>query len=93
MRLKKERVALLARTLVERLIEQHLIRVTGAPAGLVASVDRIITDELLLEDRVDAEVRKILETYRSQIDQGQVDERRMFLMIKKQLAKERGIIL
>jgi hypothetical protein len=93
MRLKKERVAALARTLVERLIEQHLIRAVGAPAGLVATVDRIITDELLLEDRVDAEVRKILESYRSQIDQGQVDERKVFLMIKKQLAKERGIIL
>jgi len=93
MRLKKERVAVLARTLAERLVEQHLIRPVAPLTDLVATLERIITDELMVEDRIDAEVRNILEAYRSQIEKGQVDEHKMFLMIKKQLVKERGIIL
>ncbi len=93
MRLKKERVAALARILVDQLTEQRLIRLEATKAELVSSLEQIITDELMIEDRLDAEVRQILDTYKAQIEKGQVDERTMFLMIKKQLAKERGMIL
>jgi len=93
MRLKKERIAALSRTLVEQLIDQHLVRLVTPKTELTAHLDQIISDELMIEDRLDAEVRQILDTYKAQIDRGQVDERKMFLMIKKQLAKERGMIL
>jgi hypothetical protein len=93
MRLKKERITALAQTLIDQLTEQHAIRLEASKAETISSLEQIITEELMIEDRLDAEVRKILETYRVQIERGQVDERKMFLMIKKQLAKERGIIL
>ncbi|HTN44296.1 MAG TPA: DUF507 family protein [Nitrospiria bacterium] len=93
MRLKKERIAALAQTLVHQLTEKQAIRLEASKAELISSLEQIITGELLIEDRLDAEVRQILETYRVQIEKGQADERKMFLMIKKQLAKERGIIL
>lgn len=93
MRLKKERIAALARTLVDQLTEQQAIRLEASKAETISSLEQIITEELMIEDRLEAEVRQILETYRVQIERGQVDERKMFLMIKKQLAKERGIIL
>jgi hypothetical protein len=93
MRLKKERITALVQTLVDQLTEQQAIRLEASKAELISSLEQIITGELLIEDRLDAEVRQILETYRVQIEKGQVDERKMFLMIKKQLAKERGIIL
>jgi hypothetical protein len=93
MRLKKERIAALAETLVDRLTAQHFVRPETPKPDLALSLERIITNELMIEDRLDAEVRRILETNRVQIEKDQVDERKMFLMIKKQLAKERGIIL
>jgi len=93
MRLKKERITALVQTLVDQLTEQQAIRLEASKAELISSLEKIITEELLIEDRLEAEVRQILETYRVQIEKGQVDERKMFLMIKKQLAKERGIIL
>ncbi|MBI3595805.1 MAG: DUF507 family protein [Nitrospirae bacterium] len=93
MRLKKERITALAQTLVDQLTEQQAIRLEASKAELISSLEQIITGELMIEDRLDAEVRQILETYRVQIERGQVDERKMFLMIKKQLAKEREIIL
>jgi len=93
MRLKKERITALVQTLVDQLTEQQAIRLEASKAELISSLEKIITEELLIEDRLEAEVRQILETYRVQIEKGQVDERKMFLMIKKQLAKERGVIL
>jgi hypothetical protein len=93
MRLKKERIAALARILIDQLTEQRLIRLETPKADVTAFLDQIITDEMMIEDRLDAEVRQILDTYKAQIDRGQVDERTMFLMIKKQLVKERGMIL
>lgn len=93
MRLKKERITALAETLVDRLTAQRFVRPEAPKPELASSLERIITNELMIEDRLDAEVRRILETYRVQIEKGQVDERKMFLMIKKQLAKDRGILL
>lgn len=93
MRLKKNRIARLAQALTDRLTEQKAIRLEGPKADLTALLDRIITDELMVEDRLDAEVREILRTHEADIERGQVDERKMFLMVKKQLAKEREIIL
>ena len=93
MRLKKERITALAKTLIDQLTEQQAIRLVASKAETISSLEQIITEELMIEDRLDAEVRQILETNRAQIEKGQVDERKMFLMIKKQLAKERGIIL
>jgi len=93
MRLKKERIAALAQILIDQLTEQHVIRPMAPKADLVSSLEQVITDELMIEDRLDSEVRQILDTYKTQIEKGQVDERKMFLMIKKQLAKERGLIL
>ena len=93
MRLKKERITALAQTLVDQLTEQKAIRLETSKAETISSLEQLITEELMIEDRLDAEVRQILETYRVQIEKGQVDERKMFLMIKKQLAKDRGIIL
>lgn len=93
MRLKKNRITRLAKALTDRLTEQKAIRLEGPKADLTALLDQIITDELMVEDRLDAEVREILRTHEADIERGQVDERKMFLMVKKQLAKEREIIL
>ena len=93
MRLKKERISALAETLVDRLTGQQIIRTESSKGDIAAGVEQIITDELSVEDRLDDDVRKLLDQYQAQINKGQADERTLFLMIKKQLAKEKGVIL
>jgi len=56
-------------------------------------LDRTITDELLVEDRLNAEVRELMKRYATEIERGQVDYQKMFTMIKNKLVKERGLIL
>lgn len=52
-----------------------------------------MTEELMVEDRLNAEVRRMMQPYERQIEQGQVDYQKMFTMIKQKLVRERGIIL
>lgn len=93
MRLSKERVRHMAESLVGRLQQEGHIELLGDRNALVAGLDQVITDELSVEDRLNAEVRQLLKAYDKQIEQGQVDYQKMFQMVKQKLVRERGLIL
>ena len=93
MRLSKERVHHLAQTLGEQLQAEGLVRVAGDKKALGESLEQAITDELQVEDRLNAEVRELLKAYADQIERGQVDYQKMFTMIKTKLARDRGLVL
>jgi hypothetical protein len=93
MRLSKERVRHMAESLVGRLQQEGHIELLGDRNALVAGLDQVMTDELSVEDRLNAEVRQLLKAYDTQIEQGQVDYQKMFQMVKQKLVRERGVIL
>jgi hypothetical protein len=93
MRLPKERVRHLAHSLSEQLQAEGLVRVAGDKKGLADALAQSITDELQVEDRLNAEVRELLKAYADQIERGQVDYQKMFTMIKTKLARDRGLVL
>lgn len=93
MRLSKDRVRHMAESLVGRLHHEGHIELVGDRNAVVAGLDQAITDELSVEDRLNAEVRQLLKAYDKQIEQGQVDYQKMFLMVKQKLVRERGLIL
>ena len=93
MKLSKERVAVLAVSLVEKLIAAGMVEPVGERKALAASLERVITDELSVEDRINAEAKELMRKYEAEIAKGHMDEHQVFLMIKKQLVKEKGVIL
>jgi hypothetical protein len=93
MRLSKERVRHLTETVATRLQQEGLVEVIGDRKALVEALQQAVTEELSLEDRLNAEVRQLLKAYEQQIEQGQVDYQKMFVMIKQKLVRERGLIL
>lgn len=93
MKLSKERVAHMAESLAQRLVQEKLVQLTGSHKALVETLDHAITGELMVEEKLNEDVRKLMKKYEAEIDKGQVDYQKMFLMVKKQLAKERGIVL
>ena len=80
-------------SLVSRLQEEGHAEVVGEKQVLIEALDRAITHELLVEDRLNAEVRELMKKYAAEIERGQVDYQKMFTMIKNKLVKERGLIL
>ena len=93
MRLSKERIHHMADSLAARLQQDGHVAVTGDRKAFVEVIDKAITEELSVEDRLNAEVRQLLKAYDKQIEQGQVDYQKMFTMVKQKLVRERGIIL
>ena len=93
MKLSRERVASLAVSLVDRLIAGGMVETVGDRKALAVSLERVITDELGVEDRINAEAKELMRKYESEIAKGHMDEHQVFLMIKKQLVKEKGAIL
>ena len=93
MKLSKERVTALSASLVEKLGAGGMIEPVGARKTLAVSLDRVITDELSVEDRINVEAKELMRKYEAEIARGHMDEHQVFLMIKKQLVKEKGAIL
>jgi hypothetical protein len=93
MRLSKERVKHMAETLAARLVQEGHVALRAQHKSLVEVLDHVVTEELSIEDRLNAEVRQLLKAYEREIESGQVDYQKMFTMIKQKLVRERGIIL
>ena len=93
MRLSRERVRRVAEGLAGRLQQEGHIELVGNRKAFVDALMHAITEELSVEDRLNAEVRHMLKNYEKQIEQGQVEYQKMFLKVKQKLVQERGIIL
>ncbi len=93
MRLTKERTLSLSKSVIDRLLEENLLAVHVPKEEIIRKIEHVMTDELSVEERLNNEVKEILKTYQGEIDKGNVDYHKMFLMIKNKLVKERGLIL
>ncbi len=92
MRFSRERVAGLAKTVVETLANEGLIdfkEKRAHKAELVSKVDALILKELQVEDLLHEEVREIMKKHEKKIREGEADYQTLFQMIKKQLMRDR----
>jgi hypothetical protein len=93
MRLRKKLIDYVAQTVTASLLDKELLTLEGSEETLTAEIRRLITEDLMVEDRLNEEVKDILRAHTSEIDRGNIDYARMFAMVKKQLVRERGLIL
>ncbi|MDV2502804.1 MAG: DUF507 family protein [bacterium] len=93
MRLKKEMVQYIAQVMAKKLTERGYVTYEGNLRNLDALFTNVIIDDLSVEDRLNEEVREILEQHQEKIDRGNIDYHKMFLMIKRKLVQERGLVL
>lgn len=57
-----------------------------------ARIALLLTQNMEMERSLDAEAQKLLDSHRKQMGMG-FDEQKAFMMIKKQLAKQKGFVL
>lgn len=93
MKLRKERVMLLASNIIEGLLKSGLIAASAPGEELVKKIENTITDDLMIEEKLNEEVREILKSHSKQLEKESVNYQRMFQMVKDKLVRERGIIL
>ena len=93
MRLGKKIIDHVAKTVTESLLEKKLLTLDISSAEVTAEISRLITADLAVEDRLNDEVKEILRAHSREMDRSNVDYAQMFTMVKRQLVKERGLIL
>lgn len=93
MRIPKSWVPILAKRIIDNLMAQKLIDSTIPAKNLVEEAERLIIEELMVEERLNDEVRQLLKKYESEIEKGRLDYRKLFDMTKQKLIKEKNIIL
>lgn len=93
MRLKDGHIVRMAQLMVRQLKTRNLMQMRVSEDKIEAKIIEVIRQDVRAEMDLEAEARKVLDTYRGQIASGQMDEQKMFLMIKKELAKKKGMVL
>ena len=92
MGLRREYVRLLSTKIVEELQKQEMIDV---PEGLdlAEQLFQVMDAEINLEDRLNEEVRQVLNQYQDQMRQSGASYQEMFKLIKNKLVRERKLVL
>ena len=90
--LSKEYVAYLARQIVKKLIAGEFIE-TKEINLVNERVHSALLEELALEDRINDEVRAILETYSDEMRRTGADYQEMFKKVKNELVRKYKAVL
>ena len=92
MRLSKIQIEHMAFIIVRNLLKEDKIIVDNK-SDIITDITTLITDEFQKEDKLDQEVREILNKHMEKIRKENIEYQTMFRMIKTKLAKEREIVL
>jgi hypothetical protein len=92
MLLSKEYVGYLAREITKKLVEGEFVA-TSDKAALNERVHAALLDEMGVEDRINDEVRLILEAYSDEMQKTGANYQEMFKKVKNQLVRKYKAVL
>ena len=92
MQLSREYVAYMSKELLKRLTDQGLIQFEQ-PEYVTEVMLQVVLDELTVEDRINDEARRILEEHSGQMKSFGATYEDAFKAIKKQIIRERKIVI
>ncbi len=92
MRLSETQVKLICQKVLQTLASHHLVSLKRSETEVLAKMQEIFITDLKVEDQVNREADKLLEQVAGKMG-GNVDREKLFQMIKKQLIKDKNIII
>ena len=93
MRLTSDEIEYLARKIVKTLSREGRIEIDAEARVVEGRSAAVITEELMVEDKLNEEVREVLLQHASEMQRSNITYTEMFKMVKKKLAREKGIVL
>jgi len=92
MLLTRDFVGHMSREVVRRLVDAEMIE-TKSAENLVQTIRAALLEELGVEDRLNEEVRQILNQYSDEMRRTGASYQEMYKKVKSQLARDRKLIL
>lgn len=93
MKLSPEKIETLAAALVDALADVDGVLFRADDSDLRLAINQIVTDELMAEERLDAEVHKMLQAYKYEITMERLNYDDLYRKLRNKLIAERRIIL
>jgi hypothetical protein len=93
MKLSPEKVEQLSAALLDALADVDGVLFRGDDSELRIALSQILTDELMVEERLDAEVHKMLQAYKYEITMGRLNYDELYRKLRNKLISERRIVL
>lgn len=92
MRLSPDEIQFISRKIVKTLVSAGRMTVDEEPK-VIEGIARVITEELMVEDRLNEEARQVLSEHSAHIERSDIAYSDMFKKVKRELAKKKGIVL
>lgn len=92
MLLQRDFIGYMAAEIVKGLISSKMVEVTS-PEELTARIRHSMMDEISVEDRLNEDVREILNKHADEMRRTGVSYQEMYKKVKGQLARDRKLIL
>jgi uncharacterized protein len=93
MRLRRDMIQYLSQAIARDLHDKGCVQVLGEREKVEELLREVITEDLQVEDRLNDEVKALLRAFSNEFTRGEADYHKMFTMVKRKLAQERGLIL
>lgn len=92
MRLSETQVRNICQKILQVLKTEHLIQFKSGEPEVLEKMTEIFIKDLRVEDDINKEAEKLLQQYTAKMGTG-IDREKMFQMIKKQLIKDRKVVV
>ena len=92
MRLTRDQVGYVSQHIVRGLLRDEFIP-TDQPAQVIDSIAQVLTTDLEAEDRLNDEVREMLQNFSEEISRGSLNYQELFRKVKAKLARERKMVI
>jgi hypothetical protein len=93
MKLSPEKIESLSGAMLDALADVDGVLFRGDDSQLRLAMAEIITDELMVEERLDAEIHKMLQAYKYEITMGRLNYDDLYRKLRSKLIAERRIVL
>lgn len=84
---------IISNKIIHNIEKKNLAKLNVPKQQAIEETERLLFDELSVEDRLNEEVREMLKKFESEIEKNRLDYRKLFEMTKNKLIKERNIVL
>jgi hypothetical protein len=93
MRIPKGWVPGISKKIAEDLLKNELIRLRESKEHVIGLIEELMLEELMVEDKLNDEVKEMLRQYDAEIEKGHLDYQRLFNMTKQKILRERNIVI
>lgn len=92
MKLKPPLIKKLAARVYEALTRKKLLTILSSDKKVLEKIELVIAADVAKEDEIEKLARKMMEKFEGQVSSGEIDYRKMYLLVKKQIMKEKKFI-